>query len=64
MDEKQALDVINQGINLAVSNGAFKNSRDVAIISQALEVVAKFLAAANPATPDVPMPVKKITKAK
>lgn len=43
MDEKQALDVINQGINLAVSNGAYKSSKDVAVLSQAIEVLAKAL---------------------
>lgn len=47
MDEKQALDVLNQGMNVALSAGAFKNTRDVSIISQALEVLAKFLVASS-----------------
>jgi hypothetical protein len=45
MDEKQALDILNQGINVGLGAGAFKNSKDVAIVSQAIEVLAKFLQA-------------------
>jgi hypothetical protein len=35
MNEKQALDIINQGINVGLGAGAFKSSKDVAIVSQA-----------------------------
>ena len=59
MNEKQAFDIVNQGINLALSNGAFKNSRDVAIISQALEVVAKFLVANEELTKEYTAPTGK-----
>lgn len=43
MNEKQALDIINQGINVGLGAGAFKSSKDVAIVSQALDVLARFV---------------------
>ena len=49
MNEKQALDIVSQGINVALGNGAFKNTRDVAILSQALEVLANHFMAVESA---------------
>lgn len=65
MDEKQALDILNQGINVGLGAGAFKNSRDVAVLSQALEVLAKFLVAqedANKYSPHAELVEDKPTK--
>lgn len=45
MDTKQALDVLNQGVNVAVGAGAFKNSRDVAVLAQSIEVLANYFQA-------------------
>ena len=41
MELKQAVEVLNQAIQIALGAGAFKNTKDVAIIHQALEVVVK-----------------------
>lgn len=38
MEEKQALEVLKQGISLALSNGGFKSPQDVAVVNTALMV--------------------------
>ena len=43
MNEKQALEVLVQGINIALGNGAFKNTKDVAIINTAMETLTQFV---------------------
>lgn len=38
MEQKaQVLEILTQAINIAVGAGAYKNSKDVAVINQALE---------------------------
>ena len=41
MELNQALNVLFQAIDVAVSEGAFKSSRDVATVEQAKQIVAK-----------------------
>jgi len=41
MEVKQGMEILNQAVQIALGNGAFKNTKDVAIIHQALEVVAQ-----------------------
>lgn len=41
MELKQAVEVVGQAINLAVGSGAFKSTQDVAVIHQALGVIAQ-----------------------
>ena len=42
MELKQAIEVVTQAINIAVGSGAFKNTKDVAVINTALESIVKF----------------------
>lgn len=39
--KEQVLGIITQAINIAVGSGAFKNTKDVAVINQALEFLEK-----------------------
>lgn len=39
--KEQVLEILTQAINIAVGSGAFKNTKDVAVINQALEFVEK-----------------------
>jgi len=41
MELTQAVEVLSQAINLALGSGAFKSTRDVTIVHQALEVVTR-----------------------
>lgn len=56
MDEKQALDILIQGVNIGVGSGAFKNTKDVAIINQSIEILSKYFVASEEGTK---MEVKK-----
>lgn len=40
MEVKQALGVLQQAINIAVGNGAYKSSVDMSVIYQALTVIS------------------------
>ena len=70
MNEKQALDVLGQGINMALAAGAFKNAKDVAILSQATDILVKYIAdqETHVCAPEGPTAkeevVKKVTKKK
>ena len=62
MDIKQALDVVNQGINVAVGAGAFKNARDVAVLAQSIEVLANYFQAQDGAKEVSVRPSPEMTK--
>jgi len=43
METKQAVEVVHQAVQIALGSGAFKNTKDVTVIHQALEQLAKGL---------------------
>lgn len=62
--KEQVLEILTQAINIAVGSGAFKNTKDVAVINQALEFVGEDYKPANPPQDervmgDSPKPDKK-----
>ena len=42
MSEEQAVQVLKQGVDVALSAGAFKSTQDVVIIARALEVLGEY----------------------
>jgi len=57
MEVNQALEVLDQAINVALSAGAFKSTKDVTVIAHALEVVRQ-----NLSTKEEPEMVTKKSK--
>lgn len=43
MEVKQALSIVNQGIEIALGSGAFKKTRDVALLSEAIDSLASYI---------------------
>lgn len=65
MEVKQAVEILNQAIDMSVAAGAFKASRDVTVVNQALQVVAQFVEQNSPVDNDKvldPGPVAKMEK--
>ena len=59
MEVEQALNILFQAIDVAVAQGAFKSSRDVAVVEQAKGVVAQAL---QPDTKTIKQPEAKLEK--
>ena len=60
METKQAMEIIRQGINIALGAGAFKSTQDVAIIHTAFETINRLEEASR--TEVVSEPIKKKDK--
>lgn len=56
MELKQAIEVVSQAINIALGNGGFKATQDVAVIHTALETIKRFESESNVAKQ---LPTKK-----
>lgn len=41
VNKKQVVEILTQAINIAVGSGAFKNTKDVAVINQALDALTE-----------------------
>lgn len=62
MEEKQALEVLKQGISLALSNGGFKSPQDVGVINTALMSLEQSIKRRETTKDDGEVPTSKKSK--